>query len=76
MTAEALSGAHELVIRVAEGRSKASTNMDPASFIEYPACGGRPASSPTNWVPADWLGYHLASILRVTDEDLKKKKEK
>lgn len=43
------------------------------SLFEYPQCGGHPASSSYNWVLTDYLGYHFAKLLHVTDEDMKQK---
>ncbi len=45
------------------------------SLFNYPECNGHPPSSPYNWVPADFLGYQIARLLHITDEDLEKKHE-
>lgn len=44
------------------------TQMDLNGFIEYPSCGGRPASSETNWVPIDWVGAKAEGILKKRGE--------
>lgn len=45
------------------------------SPFEYPECDGHPASSSYNWVLTDYLGYHFAKLLHVTDEDIKQKQQ-
>ena len=74
MTAEMVPvGAHDLIVRVAEQRSKTGMNARPNSLLEYPACGGKPASTPNYWVPIDWLNFQISRVFHITDEDLKKK---
>lgn len=54
--------------------SKEIPDVKKTSLFGYPECNGHPPSSPDNWVPADFLGYQIAKLLRVTDEDFKKKR--
>lgn len=56
--------------RIFSGSKIGKINLLP----EYPACDGHPGSSPTNWVPTDYVGYLIAKALHVTDEDIKKRK--
>ncbi len=44
-----------------------------SNFFNYDSFAGREGSSPYNFVPTDWLVSRLAGILRVSDEDMRKK---
>lgn len=67
----ALAGQHFWEKRVISKEKTVETKK--ISPFEYPECGGHPASSSYNWVLTDYLGYHFAKLLHVTDEDMKQK---
>lgn len=72
MSVETTLARHFTYRRVSESEAKASSTKKISPF-DYPECGGHPASSSYNWVLTDYLGYHFAKLLRVTDEDMKQK---
>lgn len=72
MSVETALARHVVYQRVVVRKKEVSTTKKMSPF-EYPECGGHPASSSYNWVLTDYLGYHFAKLLRVTDEDMKQK---
>lgn len=54
-------------------RVKQPVEPSERSILDYPKCNGRLGSSSGNWVPVDFIGYHISRFLHITDEDLEKK---